>query len=79
MQGTRKEGHKGMRHQLQYFIHYRVLYVFVYINQEVYYLKCVCVAQFFLFFSPLPHLRSVDGDTFSSLVLRPSDAQVRCM
>lgn len=35
-----------MRHQLRYFIHYHVLYVFVYIKQELYYLKFARVARF---------------------------------
>lgn len=45
-EGTWKERQREMRHQLRYFIRYHVLYVFVYINQELYYLKFVRVARF---------------------------------
>lgn len=45
-EGTRKERQKEMRHQLRYFTHYHVLYIFVYINQELCYLKSVRVARF---------------------------------
>lgn len=35
-----------------------------YINQEVYYLKFMCINQFLLFFSPPSYLGSVDGGNF---------------
>lgn len=45
-EGPWKERQREMRHQLRYFTRYHVLYVFVYINQELCYLTFVRVARF---------------------------------